>query len=329
MIYLGKAPYRISLLGGGSDLDWFVDKESFGISLGYALDKYSYSVVNRLPSISNYGILNYSIRETYCDPKEITHPLIRESIKYFENLGLIELSSYGYASGGSGLGGSSSFLLSLLAALHLSQSFEYSSNSLANIASEIEINILSKPIGRQDQYISSEGGINAFKFKRSGDVNKISISREKRAVLSRIIDSLYLIPSNKTRPADKVLNSLKDNPSSIRCFKMIREIANSFINCEEKRDSYLEEKFHESVRQSWEIKSKMTNVMDEKLKEQFSLLNKIPNNWIRLLGAGSGGYFLICPKESPEIFRQSLFDKGFDVFAKASLSNQGVSSMNF
>ena len=60
MIYIGKSPYRVSLLGGGSDLDWFVKDEKFGVCLGYSLDKCSYSVINVLPSIARKGILEYS-----------------------------------------------------------------------------------------------------------------------------------------------------------------------------------------------------------------------------------------------------------------------------
>ena len=63
MIYIGRAPYRISLLGGGSDLDWFLQKEGSGISIGYTLDRYCYSIVNRLDESARSGILNYSVRE--------------------------------------------------------------------------------------------------------------------------------------------------------------------------------------------------------------------------------------------------------------------------
>ena len=65
MITVGKAPYRISLLGGGSDLDWFLNEETQGISLGYSLNKFTYSIVNVLDENSKSGILNYSVRENY------------------------------------------------------------------------------------------------------------------------------------------------------------------------------------------------------------------------------------------------------------------------
>ena len=60
MIFIGKAPYRVSLLGGSSDLDWFVRENGYGICLGFALNQYSYSVLNVLPKNAKRGILDYS-----------------------------------------------------------------------------------------------------------------------------------------------------------------------------------------------------------------------------------------------------------------------------
>ena len=93
MIYIGKSPYRVSLLGGGSDLDWFVKDEKFGICLGYSLDKYSYSVINVLPSIARKGILEYSTREEYKNSNEIVHPIVREVLSYFNIPNYLELKT--------------------------------------------------------------------------------------------------------------------------------------------------------------------------------------------------------------------------------------------
>ena len=78
MISIGKCPYRVSLLGGSSDLDWFVKENGFGVCLGFSLDQYSYSVVNILPSNAKKGILEYSTRETYSSINDIVHPIVRE-----------------------------------------------------------------------------------------------------------------------------------------------------------------------------------------------------------------------------------------------------------
>ena len=107
MIFVGKAPYRISLLGGGSDLDWFVKDNSYGTCFGYSLEKFSYSVINVLPSEASKGILEYSTREDYYSINEIVHPIVREVLADLKIPRFIELKTFGFASGGSGLGGSS------------------------------------------------------------------------------------------------------------------------------------------------------------------------------------------------------------------------------
>lgn len=330
MITIGKSPYRISLLGGGSDLDWFLQSENTGVSLGYSLNKFSYSVVNILDKKSTNGILNYSVRENYREIDEIVNPLIKEALKISNVKNYIELSTFGFATGGSGLGGSSCFLLSLLAALKNDKSHKLVPEELAALACEIEINILNKPIGRQDQYLSAIGGLTYLNFSKDGEVKQNELNSTKKIVLERIIDNLFLIPSFKTRSADNVLKKLKDDKSSISKFKEIKEIAINFLNESDSREFFLEEAFHKSVRDSWEIKSSMTNVMDNLLDEQYDEISKIiPNNWIRLLGAGSGGYFLVSPKISSLETIKILESSKFNNFIKAEKSNTGVEVETF
>ena len=79
MISIGRAPYRISLLGGGSDLDWFIEKEIEGFAIGYSLNRYNYSIINFLDDSAGSGILNYSSREVFENIEDIVHPLINKS----------------------------------------------------------------------------------------------------------------------------------------------------------------------------------------------------------------------------------------------------------
>ena len=73
----------------------------------------------------------------------------------------------------------------------------------------------------------------------------------------------------------------------------------------------------------------MTSVLDTELKEYKILDALIPNNWIRLLGAGSGGYFLICPKISSQETIDKLINFSFNKFLKAELSREGVTTQIF
>ncbi len=325
MIIVSRCPYRISLLGGGSDLDWFVKENNYGISLGYSLSKYTYTVINKLPSSAKRGILNYSSREEYSHVDEIAHPLIKTALEELNISNFLEISSFGFASRGSGLGGSSSFLIAILKALYFLKKKTLNNSQIAFEASNIEIKKLKKPIGRQDHYLSSSGNIASFKFSENNNlIEKISISKEKFNFLEKATSNLYLVPSFISRSADKVLDKLKESPNTKIDLLEIRSIAENFINLNEDREYVLEETFNNCMKESWAIKKKMSGVMNGLLNEQYEELGKIPLNWVRLLGAGSGGYFLISSKLDNKATEEKLFKIGMRDFFKASLSQKGA-----
>ena len=86
----------------------------------------------------------------------------------------------------------------------------------------------------------------------------------------------------------------------------------------------LEETFNSCVKDSWEIKKNMSGVMTGILNDQYNQLNKLSLNWIRLLGAGSGGYFLISPKYDEKKTEEELRLIGMKDFFKAAMSSTGV-----
>ena len=116
MIYVSRCPLRLSLLGGTSDLDWFVNDYGRGFTIGCSLASYS-RVITTLSSRSDKGLLNYSSREIYSDVDNITHPIIRETLKFLEIKNKIELCSFGEKQSGQGLGSSSSFTVALVSSL--------------------------------------------------------------------------------------------------------------------------------------------------------------------------------------------------------------------
>ena len=325
MIVISRCPYRISLLGGGSDLDWFIKENGHGICLGYSLSKYTYTVINQLPSNAKRGILNYSSREEYYSIKEIAHPLIKTALEELNINELLEIASFGFASRGSGLGGSSSFLIAILKGLCAIKNKELSDHELAYLASNIDIKNLKKPIGRQDHFIASTGDISCYKFlDNNTTVKKIELINSKEAFLRNLTKKLYLIPSFVSRSADKVLFKLKESPTAKDELLEIRNISEKFINLNDDREYVLEETFNSCVKDSWEIKKNMSGVMSGILNDQYNQLNKLPLNWIRLLGAGSGGYFLISPKYDEKNTEEELRLMGMKDFFKASMSSTGV-----
>ena len=65
--------------------------------------------------------------------------------------------------------------------------------------------------------------------------------------------------------------------------------------------------------------------MDTALEKQFNIINEVPNNWIRLIGAGSGGYFLLSAKNNLKKTIDLLHEKNIE-FTKVKVSEEGVSS---
>ena len=120
--------------------------------------------------------------------------------------------------------------------------------------------------------------------------------------------------------------NLKSNKKSSEQILEIRSIASKFISFEDDRNYIIEELFHNSIRDSWEIKKSMSNVMTISLSEQYEEINKlIPNHWIRLVGAGQGGYFLISSKINEKEVNELSNNKCLKGIFKATVSEEGVS----
>ena len=327
MIFVGKAPYRVSLLGGGSDLDWFVKEKKYGTCLGFSLEEYSYSVLNILPPDSKKGILEYSTRETYTSIHEIVHPIVREVLINLKINRYIELKTFGFASGGSGLGGSASFFLSLLSSLSKAFNLKLTNEEIIKKACFLEIKKLKKPIGKQDQYLCGNKGFNSFTFFNNNNVKKNNLSCSKIDTLTRLSNDFYLIPTYKERNSDLVLSNIQNDSKSVEKLLEIREIVNSFLLFDDDRDYKIEEFFNKCVKDSWIIKKSLSQVMSNNLKEQYELIDKlIPNNWIRLIGAGNGGYFLISSRLKVNEINKISENFGVRGIFKANISQEGVSS---
>ncbi len=292
MIIISKCPYRISLLGGSSDLDWFVERYGEGLSVGFSIQAYS-TIVLKYRNINQKGILNYSSREEYTSIENITHPIIRECLNFFSIKNPIEMSSFGENINGSGLGSSSSFTVALINALAELNNRKLSQSEAANLASEIEIRFLKNQIGRQDQYLCSLGGVNILKFNKDKSVKRVKKIKISEAI-SSIANNLYLVNTGITRSASETLKKIKNDKNSFKSIVEILEIAKNFIDNTEHFDKEKIVNFLlESLKKSWKIKREITGVMNENLFSIESKLRELDFEVLKLLGAGGGGYFLI------------------------------------
>src|SRR5262245_64583222 len=197
-----QTPRRISFAGGGTDLAaYYAEREGFVVST--AIDKFAFVIVKE--RFDDQIFLNYMKKEIRADVAEIEHELIREAMRMTGVERGVEVTLLSdIPSEGAGLGSSSSFTVGLLNAFHMYRGEQVTAEQLAQEACRIEIEILGKPIGKQDQYIAAYGGLRAFRFRRDGavEVRALSLSAaDLRAVSAR----LHLFFTGRTRRADAIL----------------------------------------------------------------------------------------------------------------------------
>jgi len=199
---ISQTPLRISLAGGGTDFPKFF-REVGGAVVSLAIDKFVYVIVKERFDDQIY--LNYSRKEIVDSVDAIQHELIREAMRVTGVSRGVEITTLAdIPSGGTGLGSSSAITVGLLNALYAYQGVQVTAEQLACEACRIEIDILKKPIGVQDQYIAAYGGLRFFEFATCGEIRseKISLSNEKKRRLS---EALMLFYTNATRSADTIL----------------------------------------------------------------------------------------------------------------------------
>jgi D-glycero-alpha-D-manno-heptose-7-phosphate kinase len=208
-------------------------------------------------------------------------------------------------SAGSGMGSSSTVTVGLLNAMYHFLGEPRDARVLAQEACDVEINVLGKPIGMQDQFIAAFGGQRFIRFGTDSTVDVASLRMSERA-RRRLSDRLMLFFTNMTRKSETVLteqvNNIKDRLPALREMKCLALQAREMLEAEE-----LDE-FGLLLHRGWEFKKTLAsgitngsiNAMYEAAREAGALGGKIT-------GAGGGGFLLLyCPPEKQDNVRLAL-----------------------
>jgi D-glycero-alpha-D-manno-heptose-7-phosphate kinase len=207
---LTRTPLRVSFAGGGTDLAAFYEADH-GSVLSTAINKYIYVTVKRHGDVFNEAIrLNYSKSEQVQRVDEIENKIARECLKLLDIAPPIYISTVGDLPASTGLGGSSSFAVGLLNALHAYRGERVSASQLAEEACHIEIDVLQEPIGKQDQYAAAFGGLNLFRFKPGGDVT-VDPVRAVNGTVKALFDNILMFWTGHQRDSSSVLTEQKQN----------------------------------------------------------------------------------------------------------------------
>jgi len=302
-----RTPLRVSFCGGGTDLPAFYER-SHGAVLSTAINKYIYVTVKKHGDVFNERIrLNYSHSEQVQTIEEIKNEIARECLKFLKIDPPIYISTVGDMPASTGLGGSSSFAVGLLNALHAYRGEQVSAAQLAEEASYIEIERLSQPIGKQDQYAAAFGGLNLFRFKPGGCVAVEPVHLTNGA-LPKMFKSLMTFWTGHQRDSSEVLTEQKANTSTkMAVLLQMREQAYQLQKLLGTARSDLRA-FGELMDDGWRLKqqlaSKITTTQIDAWYDQAKQAGAVGG---KLCGAGGGGFllFVVSPDRQPAV-RQAL-----------------------
>lgn len=199
---ISRSPLRLSLGGGGTDLPSYYESYE-GFVIAAAIDKYIYVSVNR-PFEETIKV-KYSRIEACNKVDEVEHPIVREVLRAFDlKSPQVEISSMADIPSGTGLGSSGSFTTSLIKALSVHYRRNFSNLDIAKLACRIEMEVLKEPVGKQDQYIASVGGITEFKFLPNGVVESSPLNLAMETIF-QLEDNLLLFFTGISRSASSIL----------------------------------------------------------------------------------------------------------------------------
>ena len=214
-----RSPLRLSLGGGGTDLPSYY-REHGGFLIAAAIDKYVYITIHQ--TFITDLIIKYSSMERVSCIEDVKHPILREALKL---VGIqetnLEITSMADIPAGTGLGSSGSFTTAVLKALHTYRKNIIQPGELAAEACEIEINRLSEPIGKQDQYIASFGGITCFRFLPDDKV-EVTPLKLSAQTLHNLEDNMVLFFTGFTRSASNLLRD-QDSRSAQKDREMLSD----------------------------------------------------------------------------------------------------------
>ena len=312
---LTRAPLRITLGGGGTDLEPYCSEHG-GFCVSAAINQYVYVSVLRpfLPGI----YLKYSEIERAVRVEDVEHPIIRRALELFEETRTnpqIEITTVADIPAGTGLGSSSSFTVALLFALaaFYNKNSPVSMNELADTAIQIERSVALT--GRQDQYSAAYGGLSLLRMGGDNWTQRFEM-RLSPETMKRLHDRLLLFYTGVMHNAPAALvgqGAATDN---------LHRIKDIGVETAQALSDGAFEKLGGLFNQQWDLKEARhpSPLSIHGLRARaLSLFGGA--NGVKLIGAGEGG-FLLCDTDEPDRLRQAM--KGLAAELSYQLDTEGA-----
>lgn len=302
-------PLRVSFFGGGSDFPKHYETHG-GFVVSMAIQEFIYVTVKRhSPIFGEKYRVSYFETEHVDEIGQIKNDIVRACLELIGIKEPLFISTAADIPAQSGLGSSSSFAVGLLNALHTFSGRAVSAGQLAEEAVKVELGILGRPIGKQDQYAAAFGGLNSFEFRKDGRVNVDALNLDASGPLP--IDNLYLVWTGVQRAAHTILKEQKENSNwNAAKLTQLASLARKF-----KRDllqgEINDKNLSDALTESWLLKKSLaSDITSGHLDEVFSQMVRAGALGGKLLGAGGGGFFMAyVPNQARDRFLREMFPR--------------------
>ena len=325
---VSRTPFRITLGGGGTDLPSYY-KNHGGFIFSFCLSKYMYICINR-PSADDLIRLKYSISESVESVEDLQHDIAKACLQRTNIKSRIEIASLSDIPAGSGLGSSSTYTVGLLNALHALSGNYKSLEFLADEACKIEIDILKKPMGKQDQYLAAIGGFVVLEIDKDGKVKSKKI-KLKKSIMNELNRNLLIFYTGQQRKNNKILKEQDDSTKTNK-----QEVLNSLHYIKESGYKILDivqsgnlDDLGLMFKEHWEMKKKLSSgVTNDKINLVYNIALQNGATGGKISGAGGGGFFTFYCKKNHEQLRSAMKTEGlkeleysFDLDGSKIISN--------
>jgi D-glycero-alpha-D-manno-heptose-7-phosphate kinase len=292
-VILARAPLRLPLGGGGTDLPSYYSKFG-GFFVSAAIDKYVYVTVNR-PASDDLIRLKYSRSEEVEQVQDLQHDLVRASLTELALDRNLEIASLADVPAGTGMGSSGSYLVSLLVALHTLKRDHQPKWELAEQACHIEIDLAGHPVGKQDQYVAAWGGLNCYEISRDGNVTVTALKIPSYA-LEDLQRCVLLFNMGQTRKSEDILGQQKmetegGNQGVIDSLHRTKEIGMATKAALESGDLV---EFGRLLDRHWQNKkSRSAQISNGHVDRMYEIARQHGALGGKLMGAGGGGFLML------------------------------------
>jgi D-glycero-alpha-D-manno-heptose-7-phosphate kinase len=305
-----RTPYRLTLGGGGTDLPSFYEKHG-GLVLAVGIDKFMFVNVNA-PLVDDKIRVRYTKSEIVDHVDEVEHTLAREAMKRFGLTKGVEIVSVADIPAGTGLGSSSCYLVGLLNALRALMQKPVPPQELAEEACEIELEILKKPIGKQDQYMAAFGGLTSLCIDRSGTVRieRLPLSTE---LVEELENNLLLFYTHETRDATAILSrqdeSTKKKTGNVA--EYLQEIKDIGIEIRSEIMKGNLRRFGELMDVHWQTKKRLAQgISNPQIDSWYELARRNGAIGGKISGAGGGGFLMLYCDADKRRLREAMRGAG-------------------